>query len=316
MGTIHRLWNNAKIWRSIPLGPVSVIYRMSRTVRVSNNRRRRLLRNFDRHSLLLCRNPIVCSPDASISHPVSSVHFQNLARPETAVVVGVGPGLGFAVGRKLARAGMSVALASRNAERLDPLVRELRSVAGNRACAYGCDATNELSVKDMLSFVVKDIGIPSLIMYSVQGFCPGRALDIEVAAFEENWRQNCLGAFIVAREAARIMAPLGRGTIILTGSPSGVIGRSEHLNLAVGKFGLRALAQVLARELSPKGIHVIHLIIDADIREENEAQDSAEPYARPEDIADLVISLHRQPRSAWTNELDVRPWNESFWEHC
>jgi NAD(P)-dependent dehydrogenase (short-subunit alcohol dehydrogenase family) len=212
---------------------------------------------------------------------------------------------------------MCVALASRNSEHLDPLVAELRSVTDCTAQAYGCDATNEISVRKLMALVSKDMGIPHLVIYAVQGFARGRAIEVEVPAFEESWRQNCLGAFIVAREAARKMLPLHRGTIIMTGSTSGLIGRAGHLNLAVGKFGLRALAQVMARELSPEGIHVAHLVIDADIKEPGQSVESAaEPQAYPEHVADLVLLLHRQQRSAWTSELDVRPWNESFWEHC
>jgi NAD(P)-dependent dehydrogenase (short-subunit alcohol dehydrogenase family) len=169
----------------------------------------------------------------------------------------------------------------------------------------------------MIALVSRDMGIPHLVIYAVQGSARGRAIEIEVPAFEECWRQNCLGAFIVAREAARKMLPLHCGTIIMIGSPSGMMGRVDHLNLAVGKFGLRALAQVLARELSPEGIHVAHLVIDADIKDSGESVESAaEPQAYPEHIADLVLVLHHQQRSAWTSELDVRPWNESFWERC
>ena len=233
---------------------------------------------------------------------------------QTALVVGVGPGLGFAVARTLAARGMRVALASRNAERLDALVDELCG-EDRIVRAYGCDATDEISVKKVMSLLVKDFAVPDLVVYSAQGFGRGRAIDVEVAAFEECWRQNCLGAFIVAREAERRMAPLGRGSIVLIGSTSSLIGRSDHLNLAVGKFGLRAVAQVMARELGPSGIHVVHLIIDADIREGASAELNL-PQAYPEHIADLIYNLHGQPKSTWTSELDIRPYNEAFWQHC
>ena len=107
----------------------------------------------------------------------------------------------------------------------------------------------------------------------------------------------------------------GRGTIVLIGSTSSVIGRQAHLNLAVGKFGQRALAQVMARELWPLGIHVAHLLIDADISEDSTSKFDA-PHADPYHIARSVLDLHLQPRTAWTSELDLRPWNEQFWEHC
>jgi NADP-dependent 3-hydroxy acid dehydrogenase YdfG len=111
------------------------------------------------------------------------------------------------------------------------------------------------------------------------------------------------------------MVPLGRGTIILVGSTSSILGRAEHLNLAVGRFGQRALAQVLTRELWPKGIHVAHVLIDADI-DEGEERDDGGPQADPSHITDVIVSLHRQQKTAWTSEVDVRPWNEQFWEHC
>lgn len=311
---LYRLWGNAKTWRTIPLGPVSVIYRMGRTVRVSSNTRRALLGSFDPARILFGANHGVGFIPRNGSHEEIATYAQKSDRPETALIVGVGPGLGFAAARRLAASGMHVALVSRNADCLDPLVRELRSKTDARA--YGCDATDELSVRKMMALVVKDMGVPHLVMYSVQGFCPGRVIDTEVAAFEESWRQNCLGAFIITRESARRMVPLHRGTLVLVGSPSGMIGRADHLNLAVGKFGLRALSQVLARELSREGIHVVHLVIDADIDEGIEPVDSDEPKANPEHIAEVIVGLHLQQKSAWTNEVDVRPWNESFWEHC
>jgi NAD(P)-dependent dehydrogenase (short-subunit alcohol dehydrogenase family) len=110
------------------------------------------------------------------------------------------------------------------------------------------------------------------------------------------------------------MEPLGRGTIILAGATSGIIGRRGYLNLAVGKFGLRALSQVVARELGPKGIHVVHVLIDGSIAED--PQPSSEPELRPEHLAELFWALHRQPSSCWTSELDARPSEEKFWEHC
>jgi NAD(P)-dependent dehydrogenase (short-subunit alcohol dehydrogenase family) len=149
----------------------------------------------------------------------------------------------------------------------------------------------------------------------VQGFDPGTALNTEVAAFEESWRANCLGAFIVARKAARRMVTEKRGTIVLVGSTSSLIGRADYLNLAVGKFGLRALSQVMAREWSAMGIHVVHAVIDADIREDDRAN-GADKQASPDDLSSLIYSLHKQPKSTWTSEIDARPWNEDFWKHC
>jgi NAD(P)-dependent dehydrogenase (short-subunit alcohol dehydrogenase family) len=209
---------------------------------------------------------------------------------------------------------MRVVMVARRADLLEGVVRDI-AAAGDLAFAYGCDATDERSVERLMSRVTSMHGVPSLVIYSVQSFGPGRTADVEVAAFEESWRQNCLGGFLVARAAARLMVPRGQGSIILVGSTSSILGRADHLNLAVGKFGLRALAQVLSRELWDKGIHVAHLLIDADINEGQSVHPS-KPQSDPRDVADIVLGLHRQKRSAWTSEVDVRPWNERFWEHC
>jgi NAD(P)-dependent dehydrogenase (short-subunit alcohol dehydrogenase family) len=312
---LSSMWTYAKQWKRLPFGPVSVVYRAERTVRVSSNLRRRLGYWFER---VFRRHGLHPAPMKHIaSGPVAETGEANLPVKckETALIVGVGPGFGYALARKLAQSGMRVALASRNAERLDTLVAELSAIPGCEARAYGCNATNEASVNELVSYVSKDFAVPDLVVYSVQSFSPGKTVDVELPAFEDCWRHNCLGGFLVAREAARTMAPLNRGTIVLVGSTSGVIGRADHLNLAVGRFGLRAIAQVMARELGPRGIHVLYLIIDADIREiENFKPDA--PQARPEDIAEVVYTMHRQPATAWTSELDVRPSNETFWEHC
>jgi NAD(P)-dependent dehydrogenase (short-subunit alcohol dehydrogenase family) len=231
------------------------------------------------------------------------------------LIVGVGPGFGYALAETLSAAGFRLALAARNAARLDPLVDALGAASGRRHHAYGCDATSESSVRRLFGCVIADIGVPELVVYAVQGFDPGAALSIEVCAFENSWRQNCLGAFITAREAGRAMVPEGKGTIIFVGSTSGMIGRAGHLNLAVGKFGVRALAQVMSRELWPKGIHVAHCVIDADIRESPDDHPGV-PQSDPKDIAESILALHRQPRSAWTSEADLRPFDERFWEHC
>lgn len=214
----------------------------------------------------------------------------------------------------LANEGFDVILASRNANRLNQLVEEIQSFGGN-AFAYGCDATMETSVNELFSLIKTNHGTPILVIYSLQSFGPGSVVDIEVAAFEEGWKHNCFGSFLVARAAGRAMLPRSEGTIVLIGSTSSIIGRGGHLNLAVGKFGQRALAQVLARELGPKGIHVAHVVIDADIRDDQTPADE-EAHSEPAHIAAVVLNIHDQPRSAWTSEIDIRPWNEKFWEHC
>jgi NAD(P)-dependent dehydrogenase (short-subunit alcohol dehydrogenase family) len=304
--SINRLWLNLKCWRKVSIGPVSFFYRFGRNVPVLNNRSRRRLR----------QQPGIAPQLSSQVLPSAVPHalLEQSLLLETALIVGVGPGYGFELARRFAAAGMRVAIASRNANRLEDLVVELRA-AGHDVAAFGCDATDEQSVAALLDEVTSALGAPHLVVFAVQAFCPGKVMETEVAAFEESWRQNCLAGFIVARAAARAMVPLGRGSIVLTGSTSSLIGRESHLNLAVGKFGLRALSQVLAREVWPLGVHVAHVVIDADVSEADKFEPSF-PQADPQHLADAIYNLHRQPKSAWTSEMDFRPWDEKFWEHC
>jgi len=306
------IWNRLKTWNSFPLGPLSVLFRLSRSTKVSSNFIRRRKRAF-RQRALAAAHPGSAIPNSP--EPAATAAVPAAARRPTALIIGTGPGFGYATAETLSAAGFQLALAARNAERLDPLVDSLRKASGIPHYAYGCDATLEKSVQDLFQHVIEDIGKPDLVVYAVQGFDPGRALEVEVCAFESSWRQNCLGAFITAREAGRAMAAEGKGTIVLVGSTSGMIGREGHLCLAVGKFGMRAISQVMARELWPKGIHVVHCVIDADIKEPG-PEHADWPQSNPEDVAAFILSLHRQPRSAWTSEADLRPFNERFWEHC
>jgi NAD(P)-dependent dehydrogenase (short-subunit alcohol dehydrogenase family) len=181
--------------------------------------------------------------------------------------------------------------------------------------AHYCDATDELAVASTFSKIERDLGPVKTVVYCVQGYSPGQTLDVAVAAFEESWRQNCLGAFIVGRQAARSMAATGGGSIIFVGSTSSLVGRAGLLNLAVGKFGVRALAQVMARELGERGVHVAHVIIDAHV-DDGEPVEDGQPVMLPEDMAELIRQIDQQPKTVWTHELDARPWNERFWEHC
>lgn len=205
---------------------------------------------------------------------------------------------------------------ARNAERLDPLTAELRASDEGVAIAYGCDATREPSVADAMTSILRDLGPPDLVVYCVEGFHPGQSLDVEISAFEDSWRHTCLGAFIVARAAARGMAARGRGTIVFIGASSSVSGRPGYLNLAVGKFGVRGMAQVMAKELSPMGVHVAHLVIDGGIEEDGVTTSEGRVLLDADALAEIVRSLHAQPKRAWTHELDVRTGDEPWWQRC
>ena len=223
------------------------------------------------------------------------------ASKPVAIVVGVGPGLGAALVRRFAKEGMSVALAARQGDRLAALAKEV----GGRA--YGCDATIETAVDDLFAAVERDLGRPAIVVFNAGGYVRKPIAELSVSDVENTWRSNCLGGFLVGRAAARAMQGAGKGTIIFTGATAAMRGGVNFAAFAMGKFGLRALAQSMARELGPKGIHVAHTIIDGGIGENAEATKLS-----PDAIADAYWHLHRQQKSAWTQELDLRPWAEKF----
>jgi len=206
-----------------------------------------------------------------------------------------------------------LALVSRRRAPVDRLRDEVLANSRDKIIVVPCDATLEGDVQRMVDDVVASIGVPDLFVYAVQDTCPGSVLDTSVAAFEDSWRSSCLGAFITGTEVARRMVARGIGTIVFLGSTSGRLAREEHLNLAVGKHGLRALSHVMARELGPKGIHVVHCLIDADIWD---GIPTAGLQMLPHHLAETILALHSQPKSCWTSELDMRPAGERFWEHC
>ncbi len=234
---------------------------------------------------------------------------------EVAVVVGAGPGLGSALARRFAHAGMKIAIARRSADKLAPLVNEL----GGNARAYACDATDEAAVRQLFAAASADLGAPALVVFNAGAFVRKGVLDTTAEEFERCWRVACLGGFLVGREAARSMlarAADHKGTIIFTGATASLRGGAQFHNLAVGKFGLRALAQSMAREFQPQGIHVAHVVIDGQIEGERPGHSAAE---RGKDsvldsaaIAETYYQLHLQPRSAWSHEVDLRPYVEKF----
>ena len=243
-----------------------------------------------------------------------------MAEPEVAVVVGVGPGLGAALARRFAKAGLKVAVAARRRERLAPLAEELG------ASAYACDATSEAEVEGLFAAVARELGAPRLVVYNASAFVRKSILETTVEEFERCWRVACLGGFLVGRAAVRLMLPRvaehgatdrgAGGTILFTGATAALRGGALFHNLAVGKFGLRALAQSMAREFQPKGIHVAHVVIDGQIAGERPGyrreERGADAVLEPDAIAEAYYQLHRQTRSAWTLELDLRPWVEKF----
>ncbi len=238
-----------------------------------------------------------------------------MSEGEVALVVGVGGGLGAALGRRFAKEGMGVALAARSGKTTEPLAKEIND-AGGSARAYAADATDEAAVAGLFEEVRTDLGEPDLVVFNAGAFMRQSILEASVEEFERCWRTGCLGGFLVGREAARAMAAKGAGTIVFTGATASLRGSAGYFNLAIGKFGLRALAQSMARELGPKGVHVAHAVIDGQIDGPYYAELAKErgPDAllAPDAIADSYYRLHAQHRSAWTHELDLRPWVEKF----
>jgi NAD(P)-dependent dehydrogenase (short-subunit alcohol dehydrogenase family) len=236
-----------------------------------------------------------------------------MSNSQTAIVVGVGPGLGLALVKIFARAGMAVAMAARGEQRLAALQSE---DLGDGVKAYACDSTDQDAVTALFEHVSAELGEPDLVVYNAGAFRPGGILDIDAEAFERCWRVGCLGGFLVGQAAARRMVPRGAGTILFTGATAALRGSAKFANLAVPKFGLRALAQSMARELGPQGIHVAHVVIDGQIESERShhllEERGPDSLLQPEDIAETYLHLHRQAKSAWTQELDLRPWVESF----
>jgi NAD(P)-dependent dehydrogenase (short-subunit alcohol dehydrogenase family) len=232
---------------------------------------------------------------------------------ETAIIVGAGPGLGAALTRRFARAEMNVAMAVRNVETIDTLAGEFSGIV-HRTIAIACDATREDDVQRLFRSVAGELGTPRLVVYNAGAFVRAGIVDTSIEEFERCWRVGCLGGFLVGREAARTMLTQDvahKGTIIFTGATASLRGSAFFHNLAVGKFGLRALAQSMARELQPHGIHVAHVVIDGHIGGES-AHGAEDAVLDPVAIAETYYRLHVQPRSAWSFETDLRPYLEKF----
>lgn len=229
-----------------------------------------------------------------------------------AVVVGVGPGLGSALVRKSVQVGMSVVAAARHASSLIDLKA---GPDGDKVHLVDCDVTSVDDVSKLFG-VVRDLGGLELAVFNAGAFERGHVIETDPEDFERCWRIGCLGGFLVGQQAAKRMAEQGSGTIIFTGATASLRGGAGFVNLAAPKFALRAVAQSMARELGPKGVHVAHVIIDGQIRSDRYEhlleERGPDSLLEPDQIAEAYLSLHHQHPSAWTFELDLRPWTERF----
>jgi NAD(P)-dependent dehydrogenase (short-subunit alcohol dehydrogenase family) len=223
---------------------------------------------------------------------------------EVAIVVGAGPGLGEALVLRFAAVGMRVAAVSRRG-----LVPEWSGERG-RIRGYAADATIAGQVTTTFSQIAAEFGPPDLVVFNVGTWDRAAILDISEELFERAWRTGCLAGFLTGQAAAAAMLPRGKGTIIFTGATGSIRGSAGFAAFAVPKFGLRALAQSMARELGRKGIHVAHVIVDGMIDNSGDAESTK--TLGPTAIAAVYEAVHRQPCSAWTHELDLRPADENF----
>jgi NAD(P)-dependent dehydrogenase (short-subunit alcohol dehydrogenase family) len=227
---------------------------------------------------------------------------------QIAVIVGAGSGLSAALARACAKHDMSVVLAARNIEKLSDLASE------TDARLISCDAVDRRQV-DAMFRVVGEVGVPSLVVYNASARARGPLIELDPADVERSVQVTALGGFHVAQAAVRQMLPLGRGSIFFTGASASVKGYAQSAPFAMGKFALRGLAQSMARELAPKGLHIAHFVIDGGISrgpDDPRGQRGPDGLLDPAAIAETYMHVHSQARSAWTWEVELRPWVEPF----
>jgi NAD(P)-dependent dehydrogenase (short-subunit alcohol dehydrogenase family) len=240
-------------------------------------------------------------------------------RPPVALVVGAGDATGGAIARRFAREGYAVCVTRREKERLKTLVADIEA-AGGVAHAFGSDARKEADTIALFEEIERDIGETQVAVFNIGANVRFSIEETTARVYTKVWEMAAFAGFLMGREAARRMAPRGRGTIIFTGATASVRGSAGFAAFAGAKHALRALAQSMARELGPKGVHVAHVLIDGAIDTAFIRDNFPEAYARksedgilsPGHIADMYWMLHRQPRDAWTHELDLRPWIEKW----
>jgi len=233
-----------------------------------------------------------------------------MAQPEIAVIVGSGPGLSASLARLFKKDGMRVALASRAIEKLDALVKEIDGMA------YACDASVPKDVEALFESVSKDLGVPHLVVYNASGRVRGPLTELDPEAVRKTIMITCYGGFLVGQAAAKRMLKAGGGTILFTGASASVKGYANSAAFAMGKMGLTGLVQSMARELQPQNIHVAQVVVDGGIvdaaRPDRLTARGPDGGLDPDAIAQTYLHLHRQHRSAWASQVELRPWAEKF----
>jgi NAD(P)-dependent dehydrogenase (short-subunit alcohol dehydrogenase family) len=227
---------------------------------------------------------------------------------ESALIVGAGPGLSASLARLLAKEGIKLALAARSTDDLGALAKE------TRAHVFACDASARTSVERLFAEVDHSLGSAEIVIYNASARARGPFIELDPDQVEKSLAVTAFGGFLVAQQAARRMVPKRHGAILFTGASASVKGYPQSAPFAMGKFALRGLAQSMARELAPLGIHVGHVVVDGGIRsaQRPDPPDRPDSMLDPDAIAASYLQLIRQPRSAWTWEIEVRPWVEKF----
>ena len=237
------------------------------------------------------------------------------------LVVGVGDGLGSAISRAFAAEGYAICMTrrARHLDELEQLAEEMRT-SGGTAHAFGTDARSEEETQALFARIEQEIGPLEVVVFNIGANVRFGVRETTARVFTKVWEMACFAGFLAGREAAKWMVPRGRGTILFTGATASVRGREGYAAFAAAKHGLRAVAQSMARELGPEGLHVAHVVIDGAvdgvfIRENRQGVDELlerSEILRPEDIAASYVALTKQAKSAWTHELDLRPWSERW----
>lgn len=233
-----------------------------------------------------------------------------MADKEVALIVGAGEGLSASLARLCAKQGMDVALAARDPDKLGDLCAE------TGASAYACDVIDEDSVDAMYDAVISEKGVPNLVVYNPSARARGPITELDRKAVKNAVLITCYGGFVVAQKAAGLMLERGSGSILFTGASASVKGYPNSSSFAIGKFGLRGLAQSMARELHPQNIHIGHFVIDGGIQkksgDERAVSRGDDGMLDADAIAESYLHVHGQHRSAWSWEIELRPWVEKF----
>lgn len=226
----------------------------------------------------------------------------------TALIIGAGPGISASLARRLSQLGLHVGLAARNTDKLQALAE------ATGAATFAVDATQPQQMAQLFLDMERRLAAPDVVIYNASARVAGPLASVDPAAVGQAIAISAFGAFLAAQQAAKRMEPNGHGAIFFTGASAGIKGFAQSAAFAMGKFGLRGLAQSAARELGPKGIHVAHFNIDGGVRSDRRPEPSDQPDSTldPDAIAQTYIDVLAQPRSAWSHEIDLRPWTERF----